>query len=119
MPSLDLALGLVVIWGTADMIHFLIFHPIRQFTRCVTGEVVTEQPRLAQNRRLSQLLYILHGPCLLDEMKGELFAVPFRNGFSATRSSSQLCLKREHSSKPQKRNRQKPGSKQRNDCKLR
>lgn len=52
VPSLDLALGLRMIWGAPDMIHLPVFQPISQFTRDVTRSVVAEQPRLVQNCRL-------------------------------------------------------------------
>jgi len=32
----DLALGLRMIWGTADMIHLRVFEPISQFDRDMT-----------------------------------------------------------------------------------
>ena len=35
MPSLDLALGLRMVWRPSNMIHFLVFQPFRQ----VTGDV--------------------------------------------------------------------------------
>ena len=49
MPTLDLALGLWVIWGTADVIHLPILQPIGQLARDVTGSIVAEQPWLVQN----------------------------------------------------------------------
>ena len=52
VPALDLALGLGMIWRTANMIHLLVFEPISQFTRDVTGAVVAEQTWLVNDRRL-------------------------------------------------------------------
>ena len=52
VPSLDLALGLWVIWCPSNMVHFLLFQPVGEFTRDVTGAVVRKQARLVQNRRL-------------------------------------------------------------------
>ena len=52
VPSLDLAVGLRVIWCAADVIHLLIFKPTGQFTRDVTRPVVREQAWLVQNSRL-------------------------------------------------------------------
>ena len=40
MPTLDLALGLWVIWRTPDVIHFLIAQPFSQLTRDVAGSIV-------------------------------------------------------------------------------
>ena len=42
VPSLDLTLGLRVIWCAPDMVHLLIFQPIGQFTRDVTGAIVRQ-----------------------------------------------------------------------------
>jgi hypothetical protein len=36
VPSLDLALGLRVIWGTADMIHLPVIQPVGQLARDIT-----------------------------------------------------------------------------------
>ena len=52
VPALDLALGLRVIWGTADVVHQLIFQPISQFTRDVARSIVAEQSWLVQHRCL-------------------------------------------------------------------
>ncbi len=52
MPALDLALGLRVVRGAADVIHLPIFQPFGQFARDVTRPIVTEQSRFVQHRRL-------------------------------------------------------------------
>jgi hypothetical protein len=38
-PSFDLAPGLRMIWSTPDMAHVLVFQPVSQITRDVTGTV--------------------------------------------------------------------------------
>ena len=48
MPSLHLTLCIRVFWGTANVIHALIFKPSRQLTRDVTAAVVTKQPDAAK-----------------------------------------------------------------------
>ena len=50
--ALDLALGLRVVRGAADVIHLPIFQPFGQFARDVTRPIVTEQSRFVQHRRL-------------------------------------------------------------------
>ena len=50
VPALDLALGLRVIWGTADLIHLPVFQPIGQLARDVTRPDVTEQAGHVQTR---------------------------------------------------------------------
>ena len=49
VPPLNLALGLRVIRGAADVIHLLIFKPIGQLARDVTRPVVREQARFVQH----------------------------------------------------------------------
>ena len=52
IPALDLALGLRVKRGTADVIHLLVFEPISQFARDIAQAIVAEQARLVQDRCL-------------------------------------------------------------------
>ena len=52
MPAFDLALGLRMIRGAADMIHLLIFKPICLLARDVAGSVVAEQTWFVQHRCL-------------------------------------------------------------------
>ena len=50
VPALDLALGLRVHRGAADMAHLPGLDVFRQFARDVAGAIVTEQPGLVQHR---------------------------------------------------------------------
>jgi len=43
MPTLDLALGLGMVWCTADVIHTLVLEPVCEITGDVGRAVVTEQ----------------------------------------------------------------------------
>ena len=63
VPALDLALGLRVIWCTANMVHLLIIQPIGQLARYVTRPIVTEQARLMQDRSL------IAARCLLRQVE--------------------------------------------------
>ena len=40
MPSLDLALGLGMVWITMNMIHFVVIEPFCQFGGDITGAIV-------------------------------------------------------------------------------
>ena len=51
MPALDLALGLGMVWHTADMIHTLGVEIIGQIGRHLGRTIVTEQPRLVHDGR--------------------------------------------------------------------
>ena len=44
VPSLDLALGLGMIWCAAGVLHTLVLQPFRQLAGDVAGAVVAEQP---------------------------------------------------------------------------
>jgi hypothetical protein len=45
MPALDLALGLRVIRGAADMVHLLAIQPLREIRRDVRRAVIRQQTR--------------------------------------------------------------------------
>ena len=45
MPALDLALGLRVIGGAADMVHLLAIQPLREILRDVRRSVIRQQAR--------------------------------------------------------------------------
>ena len=45
MPSLDFALGLRVVRGSANMCHLSVFKPLSQFARDVAGAIVRQQTR--------------------------------------------------------------------------
>lgn len=52
MPALDLALGLRVIGGTANVLHILVLEPIGEVASDIARPVVAEQPGLVHDRRL-------------------------------------------------------------------
>ena len=52
VPSLNLTLGLGVIWRSSTMLHALVLQPFRQITRDVTGPVVAEQTWLVNDMDL-------------------------------------------------------------------
>jgi hypothetical protein len=54
VPSLDLALGLGVVWRAADMVHALVRPAIRPVHRRCNWTIVRQQPRLVHHRGLSQ-----------------------------------------------------------------
>src|SRR6202044_1507347 len=49
MPTLDLSLGLGMIWGAADVLHVLVFEPLAQITRDVTRSIVAQKPGPLRN----------------------------------------------------------------------
>ena len=49
MPALDLALGLGVIGGAADVIHALLLEPIGESAGDIGRAVITEQPWLVDD----------------------------------------------------------------------
>ena len=49
MPTLNLALGLWMVWRTSDMVHAVIFKPVSQITGYVRRAVVAEQPRFVND----------------------------------------------------------------------
>ena len=53
MPSLDLALFLVMIGGSTDMLHSVVFEPFSPLTRDVAEAVVRSQSRLVLNVNLT------------------------------------------------------------------
>ena len=50
MPALDLALGLRVAWGAANMAHLPGLDVFSQFARDITGTIIRQQPGLVQHR---------------------------------------------------------------------
>jgi hypothetical protein len=44
MPTLDLSLGLGMIWGAAYVLHVLVFEPLAQIARDVTRSIVAQKP---------------------------------------------------------------------------
>ncbi len=52
MPALDLALGLWVIGGAANVLHVSVVEPFGQVTGDIARAVVGQQPRLVNDRRL-------------------------------------------------------------------
>ena len=52
MPALDLALGLRVIGGAADVFHFLLIQPLREIRRDVRRAVIRQQTRSVNDGHL-------------------------------------------------------------------
>ncbi len=73
----DLALGLRVIWCTADMIHSPIVQPVSQFSRDVTRAVVAEQaPHCA--RRVSPKVIAARSPQCHVQLISHIFGLHYR-----------------------------------------
>jgi len=54
MPAHDLALGLRVIAGAANVFHFLLIQPLREIHRDVRRTVIEQQPRSMNEGHLIQ-----------------------------------------------------------------
>ena len=52
MPSLDLALGLRVIWRAARVLHTFVLQPFGQVTGHIAGSIVAQQSRLMNDMHL-------------------------------------------------------------------
>jgi hypothetical protein len=52
VPTLDLALGLGVVWRAADVVHALVFQPFGQITGDIRRAIVAEQAGLVGDRDL-------------------------------------------------------------------